>query len=228
MILRGYGGLRAVVVLAAAAALSSTPARAQGYDTSVGWGGGYVQFAPYVESGAATPTDIGLEGTWIAVAQAESWQLGRRVGVRLGAFYSHGDVTLPTGNRNAATFGVETAALLRVVPPRAENFLSAYLIGGGGLTWFSMDDKGEDIIPISGSAVIYDADEARQFAALAGGGIEVLPDWQLGDAAIGLRFEVVDHITFGSPFRPAESSDSEARHNLRFTVTLFSGVERLF
>jgi hypothetical protein len=228
MAVSGSGGLRAAVVLAAAAVLSSTPVQAQEYDTSAGWGGGYVQFAPFVESGNDTPRDIGFGGTWLAVVQAESWQLSRRVGVRLGGFYSHGSVTLPVGSRRAAMFGLETAALLRIASPRAANLLAPYLIGGGGIVWFSMDDKGETIIPIGGSNVVYDADEARQFAVLGGAGMEVLPDLQLFDGTFGVRLEAVDYITFGSPFRPVGPSDSEMRHNLRFTVTMFTGAERMF
>jgi hypothetical protein len=228
MTLTGRGGLRAAVVLAALAALSSTPARAQDYDTSAGWGGGYIQFAPFVESGNATPSDIGFGGTWLAVLQAEAWKFDRRVGARLGGFYSHGSVSMPLGSKRAATFGLEATALLRVAAPRETNSLNAYLIGGGGVMWFSMEDRGETIIPISGTSVIYDADEARQFAALAGAGVEILPDWQLADATVGLRIEAIDYMTFGSPFRPVGSNASEMRHNPRVTVTIFSGVSRLF
>ena len=228
MTLTGRGCVRAVMVLVALAALSGTPAHAQGYDTSAGWGGGYFQFAPFVESGNDTPRDIGFGGTWVAVLQAESWKAARRIGLRLGGYYSHGNVTFPAVSKRAATYGIEAAGLLRIAPAREGNSLNLYLIGGGGLMWFSMEDQDEDIIAIPGTSVVYDADEKLQPVALGGGGIEILPGLQLFDSPVGLRLEAVDNITFGSPFHPANSTDSEMRHNLRFTVTLFSGVEALF
>lgn len=222
-VIRLSAPFRIMAVLAAACAALAAPsnAAAQTYNASAGWGGGYVQYAPFIESGDDSPVDIGFGGTWVAVAQAEGWK-GGWVGLRLGGFYSHGTVTLPTRNNRADVYGVETAALLRVIPPQENGMLSAYLIGGGGVTWFNLGE-GDDVL-IEGSNVIYSPDESRQFMALGGGGIEVLTGIRVTDGEIGVRLEGVDQMVLGRPFRPAEGSDPGMMHNIRATLTIFTGI----
>jgi hypothetical protein len=76
--------------------------------------------------------------------------------------------------------------------------------------------------------VEYDSDESRQLVALGGGGIEVLTGLRVFDGEIGVRAEAIDNIMFDRPLRPVGAGSSDMMHNLRFTVTLFSGVPRLF
>jgi hypothetical protein len=216
--------VRAAAMMAAACAMLTvtSDAAAQAYNASAGWGGGYVQYAPFIDSGDDSPVDIGFGGTWTAVAQAEGWK-GNRLGLRLGGFYSHGTVTLPARNHRADAYGVETAALLRIIPPRENGSASAYLIGGGGVIWFGLG-QGDDVL-IEDSNVIYSPDEARQYMALGGGGIEVLTGIRVADGRIGVRLEGVDQMVLGRPFRPADGEDSGMMHNIRFTLTLFTGID---
>jgi hypothetical protein len=221
---RGASVRLAVAVAAGAVLMPSADAAAQLYDASAGWGGGYVQYQPFIESGDDSPVDIGYGGTWVAVVQAERWLAGW-VGLRLGGFYSHGTVTLPTRDNRANVYGVETAALLRIVPPAERRYMSAYLIGGGGVTWFGLGE-GDDVL-IDGSNVVYSPGEARQFTALGGGGIELLTGIRVTDGEIGVRLEGVDQVVLGRPFRPVGGSDPGIMHNIRGTITLFTGI-RLF
>lgn len=220
---RGRAGSLGLALLAVL--LQPAVARAQHYDTSAGWGGGYFQFQPFVEAGEDAPEDLGFGGTWVAVVQAETWRFNRWVGARLGGFYSSGSIDYPAGDRQHSIYGLETALLLRVVPPNDLNFVTAYLIGGGGITWFDMG--GSDVV-VPGAAVEYDSDESRQLVALGGGGIEVLTGLRVFDGEIGVRAEAIDNIMFDRPLRPVGAGSSDMMHNLRFTVTLFSGVPRLF
>jgi hypothetical protein len=226
MILRTPGRLAAVLAAACTAFIPSSAA-AQNYDTSVGWGGGYVQYAPFIESGEDSPVDIGFGGTWIAGLQAEGWELGGWLGVRLGGFYSHGTVTLPNRDIAADAWNLETTALVRIVPPAEHRSMTAYLIGGGGVTWFGLGD-GDDEVLIEGSNVVYDPGETRQLAVLAGGGIEVLTGIRVTDGQIGVRLEGVDQMVLDHPFRPLGGSDPGMMHNIRATITLFAGVGTLF
>lgn len=220
---RGAGILLAV----AAMGLSFPfPACGQDYDVSAGWGGGYISYAPFVERGATSAQDIGMSATWVALLQAESWQLQRWVGVRLGGFYSRGTVTYPTAEKKSSVFGIETAALIRVIPPAPGRAGSAYLIGGGGLMWFELGEG--PAVPIAGADVIYDPDERRQWMLLGGGGIELMTGLRALDGQIGVRLEAVDQIAMGRPFRDIGGADPELMHNLRFSVALFSGVPKLF
>lgn len=209
----------------AALLVDSTEAAAQDYSSSAGWGGGYVQYAPFIEAGDDSPVDIGFGGTWVAVLQAEKWVAGW-LGLRLGGLYSHGTVTLPTSNNRADLYGLETAALLRIIPPARERTMSAYLIGGGGIVWYGLGD-GDDVL-IEDSNVVYTPGESRQFAALGGAGIEVLTGIRALGEQIGVRVEGVDQMVLGRPFRPVGGSDPGMMHNMRLTLTLFTGIGNLF
>lgn len=214
------------LTMAACVLTMPTLAFAQNYDTSAGWGGGYLMYQPFVEAGDDTPVDIGFNDTWVALLQAETWQLNRWIGLRLGGYYSHGTVTLPTRDIDADAYGIETAALIRVIPPADDRFVSLYLIGGGGINWFGLGEGGSTVL--EGSNVEYRSDERRQFSALGGAGLEVLTGLRALDGEIGVRAEAVDQILFDRPFRVVGGADPGMMHNLRFSLTLFAGVPSLF
>jgi hypothetical protein len=213
------------LMMAAGALAAPTLAAGQNYDTSAGWGGGYVMYQPFIDAGEDSPVDIGFKDTWVALLQVETWQLNRWIGLRLGGYYSHGSVTLPTRNIDADAYGIETAALIRVVPPADNRFVTLYLIGGGGINWFGL---GEESASIEDSNVEYRADDRRQFSALGGAGLEVMTGLRALDGEIGVRAEAVDQIMFKRPFRPVGGADPGMMHNLRFSLTLFAGVPSLF
>jgi hypothetical protein len=225
MMKSGRVGLRALVLLAGLALVPGA-AQAQDYDTSVAWGGGLVRYTPFVESGTATPNDIGMGSTWVALLQAETWHFNRWVGVRGGGFYSNAPVTYPTADKKTSVFGVELTALLRVAPPAPDRFLTAYLIGGGGVVWFAMGDG--PTVPLAGTTVIYDDSESRQFMAVGGAGIEFMPGIRAFDGTIGVRVEGVNQMVLGRPLRPEGTGTPDPMHNLRISLTLFSGMPRLF
>lgn len=212
--------------LAFSAALSATAVQAQAYATSAGWGGGYMSFQPFAEAGSTSPQEIGLAAPWVVQATAETWQLDRWVGLRLGGSFSRGTVEFPTANRRITAWGLEAAALVRVVPPVEGRTASAYVIGGGGFMWFNMGEGGA--VPIAGTTLVYDDGDRRQPMALGGAGLEFMTAMRPFGDAIGVRIEGVDQVTFGSPLRPFDGSDSGARHNLRISLMLFSTVPSIF
>lgn len=221
-------GLR-TALLAMLLLAQASHANAQDYDTSIGYGGGYLRFAPFVEQGSASPSDIGIAGSWVAVLQAETWKFNRWVGIRLGGFYSRGPVEYPTAEKDVSSYGAEVAALLRVVPPAENAMVSAYLIGGGGLMWFGLGENAvAPVVPIAGTTVLYDERDRRQLMLLGGAGLEYTPGWRAFDGLIGVRLEAVDQISLSGPLRPIDGPDPDMMHNLRFTLTLFSGVPKLF
>lgn len=224
MMLRVRAGLTAAGLLAAL--LLPGAGAAQDYQTSVAWGGGYFQFQPFVDAGDDAPADLGFGGTWVAILQAENWQFNHWVGLRLGGFLSQGSIDYPSGALDHTIYGIEAAGLVRVVPPRPERRVSAYLLGGGGVTWFSLGD-GSGEVPIPGTNAVYDTDEARQYVALAGGGVEMMTGFRFFDGDLGVRAEAIDNIAFGRPIHAADD-DGGMMHNLRFTIALFTGVPPLF
>jgi hypothetical protein len=222
----GRASLRALVLLAAV--LAPAGVQAQDYDMSAAWGGGVIQFAPFVESGSATDSEIGFGLTPVGVLHFENWMLDRWVGLRFGGFYSAGNVSYPTSSKTQSVWGLEGAALLRVAPAARSRMATAYLMAGGGVAWFEMGD-GPAPIPIQGTnTVVYDPDDMRQWMALGGAGIEILPGWRAYDGTIGVRLEAVDQVMFGRPLSVEGGGDPGMMHNLRFSLTLFSGVPRLF
>jgi hypothetical protein len=211
---------RVTVVLAAL--LTAAQAGAQEYSSSLGWGGGYISFSPFVEQGEHSAKEIRLSPAWVAVLQGESWVLNRWLGLRLGGIYSRGTVTLPTAERSVAVYGLETAALLRILSPAAPRKATAYLVGGGGVLWYCLGQGGP--VRIAGTGVLYDDGERRQFMALGGGGIELMPGLRGLDGPIGVRLEVVDQVMLEQPFRPLEGAGFGATHNPRLSITLFAGL----
>jgi hypothetical protein len=215
-----------VAALMLATAFAAQDAAAQTYATSAGWGGGFMSFQPFAESGEHTPQEIGLSSSWVAVATAESWQLDSWLGLRLGGSFSRGAVAFPTADRTVSAWGLEGAALLRVMPPAEGRTATAYAIAGGGFMWFNLGAGAP--VPIAGTGLIYDAGDRRQPMAMAGGGLEFMTSMRPFGEQLGIRVEGVDQVTFGSPLRPVGSSDSAARHNLRLSVTLFSTTPGIF
>jgi hypothetical protein len=214
----------AVLVIASALA---PQAAAQTYAASAGWGAGLMSYQPFVEQGEHTPLEIGLSAPWVLVLTAESWQLDGWLGLRLGGSFSHGTVAFPTTERNVSAWGLEGAALVRVIPPAVDRAVSAYGMVGGGFIWFGLGHGG--VVPIAATGVVYDSRERRQPMALLGGGIEFMTGMRLLDDQIGVRVEAADQVTFGSPFRPVEgASTTGSKHNLRLSVMLFSAVPGLF
>jgi len=204
----------------------AAPLTAQDYDTSAGWGGGYISYAPFVEQGTLSSQEIGLGGTWVAVAQFETWHLQRWVGLRLGGFYSYGTVTYPTATKDASIYGVELAGLLRVVPPAPGRTATAYLIGGGGSMWFGLGDG--PTVAIADADVVYHDKDRRQWTLLGGGGLEFMTGLTAFDGQLGIRIEGVDQIALSRPFKPMDGADPGMMHNIRVSVALFSGAPRLF
>lgn len=224
----GRAGLRAAALLMAVMLLAPSPASAQDYDTSVAWGGGLIQFAPWVDAGGASPRDLGLGSGMTAVLHGETWHFNRWVGARLGGFYSRGTVEYPTANKNANAWGAEASGLVRVMPPAAERMVTAYLIGGGGLTWFTLGE-GPHVAPIAGtSTVIYSPDWRRLWTAHGGAGVEIMSGMRAFDGQLGVRIEAANMVTFNAPLRVEGATSPDPAHNLRVFVTLFSGVPRLF
>jgi hypothetical protein len=209
-----------------ALAASPTDAAAQTYAASAGWGGGFISFQPFITQGEHSPQDIGLSSSWVAQATAESWQLDRWVGVRLGGTFSRGALAFPANDRTVTTWGLEAAALLRVVPPVEGRTASAYGIAGGGFMWFNMGAGGAS--PIAGTAVIYDDQDRRRPMALVGGGIEFMTGMRAMDNDVGIRIEGVNQVTFGGPLTPVDGPKPGAMHNPRISVMLFSGTAGIF
>jgi hypothetical protein len=87
---------------------------------------------------------------------------------------------------------------------------------GGGLTWFDLGD-GPERIP--GSEVLWTS-ESRQWTGLAGAGLDIFPGETWLWPEVGIRLEVIDHVTFGRPFDLVEGDNDDIAHNLRFGVSL--------
>jgi hypothetical protein len=212
--------------LGLAVAFTATDAAAQTYTTSAGWGGGFISFQPFIEQGEHSPQDIGLSSSWVVQATAESWQLDRWVGLRLGGSFSRGAVAFPVNDRTVTTLGLEAAALLRVIPPVEGRTTSAYGIAGGGFMWFNLGAGGA--APIAGTAVIYDDRDRRRPMAVVGGGIEFMTGMRAFDDNVGIRVEAVNQVTFGGPLTPVDGPRPGAMHNPRLSVMLFSGTPGIF
>jgi hypothetical protein len=205
---------------------TTTDAAAQAYATSAGWGGGFISFQPFIEQGEYSPQDIGMSSSWVAQVTAESWQLDRWVGLRLGGSFSRGAVTFPANDRTVTAWGLEAAALLRVVPPVEGRTASAYAIAGGGFMWFNLGAGG--VAPIAGTGVIYDDRDRRSPVALAGGGLEFMTGLRFMDTDLGIRLEAVDQVSFGGPLTPLDGPRPGAMHNPRLSIMLFSGTPGIF
>lgn len=197
------------------------PAAAQTYGYAAGWNAGYVTFGDFASGneGAA----VGLQDGWIVGLQGESWTAGRWLGTRLNVGFTRRPMDNSDTGRKVGVTMADLGLMLRLIPPRQENVFSAFVTGGAGLVHYDFGEGEPVAFPEAGAW--FDGRNRARFAYVFGGGIDVITPIRWTGEPIGVRAEVVNHMTRDSPFRDAEGERLDGVNNLRLVIGLFTGFD---
>src|SRR5690606_1367272 len=116
---------------------------------------------------------------------------------------------------------------VRLLKPRRDRTFAPYIALGLGVVHYNpAGDVGDIVFPTANA--IFPGETETEFAGVFGLGTDVLPNWRLGGARLGLRFELMDHYAFNSPLEPIVGDDFDGVHHLRLTGGLHVLGGRLF
>jgi len=212
--MRGISTLVAAGLLLAAA----TPAGAQDYAGSIGYGGGGIWFGDLDEGGT-----LALEAGWLADGHIECWY-GGHLALRAHAAFTQRPLRLPESSRTINTWLVDGGLLLHLLPAREGRSFAPFVSVGAGVVNYGLG-RGRELA--LGEELVYPGDEDRQLAGTAGVGVDLLPAWTWFNTHIGLRLEAADHLVLHSPFRSAAGEEFGPVHNVRLTLSLLGLVDLL-
>lgn len=215
------------IPFAAVLALLATVAHAeaQQFRTAVGYGGGGVYVTPLNAGGDGPSDELLLDAGWITSAEIE-----HRVGSGWLGLRAHGGYTQRPFALEDRTLGInvwlaDVGLVLRPFGPGPMRGISPFLSAGGGVVFYRFG-RG-DAVDLAAANARYPGDNERQWAAVAGVGIDVGPALDIQETPLGFRIEVADHIALQSPFDPIAGSPFAPVHNLRITVSLISMIGEL-
>jgi hypothetical protein len=208
-------GLMVVALLAAA-----SPAAAQDYEWAAGYNAGGVWFSAMNE-GAGTGSELALDPGWIMGLQFERWLGSGRLGVRVNGALTERPLPLQGSTPDIGVWMADVDLLLRLLSPEPERTFNVFLSAGGGGVRYKLGSG--DFLNLNEANASYPGNDKARWAATGGLGADFLTSWRWDEQPIGVRFEVVDHVTFKSPFTPISGGDFSAIHNVRFVIGLFSG-----
>jgi len=202
---------------------------AQDYRTGVGYNAGGIWFSD-LNSGATgeagiAPAAIALDPGWIIGLQAEHWIGSGRIGGRLNGALTQRPLDLPGRDRDISVWMLDADLLLRLLPAEPDRVFNMFLSLGAGAVRYKLG-SGDPVHFAAGDAS-HDGDDGPQLAAAGGVGFDFLTAWTWDRQPIGVRFEVVDHVSLESPLDPISGSDFSPVHNVRLVIGLFTGVGSL-
>ncbi len=210
------------LLLAVAALAAANPAAAQDYRFGAGWYVGGAWFSPLNGGATGTADDLKFDPGWMAGLQFEEW-LGTtgRLGIRVNGAVSQRPLSTPDGKRDIGLWLLDADFLIRFLPADADRLVNVFFSGGAGLARYSLG-RGSSVVWESADAS-YDGNPSVQLAAAGGFGVDALTPLTWDDEPIGVRFELVDHVVFNSPFDPISGGGFDPIHNIRFVIGVFTG-----
>jgi len=218
--------LMAALTLTGFALTSASPALAQGYAASAGWGGGVFLNTSLNDgaSGNGEVLDLKPDPTWMVSVHYDQWFGAGNVGIRL-----RGDFTKPTipwvqGDRDIRVYMADASLLLRPVTPASGGSVLPFIAGGVGFINWGLGDGAPTTFDPAG--VTYGGKESFDFVATAGVGIDFLTPWSWGEGPVLVRLEARDHIQFSSPFESTNPDDGDLGmiHNAGVVLGLHTGI----
>lgn len=216
-------GLLVAVAAAVALLVATAPAAAQEpmHRWSVGWGGSWMSYSPFLESsdGELLDADIGMENGIGGSIFVDRW-LNRWLAIHVDGVYHRAEIRMPEQAPKtdvwAASGGVTLRPFDGLLLP-----VAPYVFGTGGIISYGL---GGPSVRVRDTEVIFDADATEQFLVQAGGGLEfmLMQTWE--GSTVGLRVEAARMMPWGRPFRFEEQGDPGRHGFWRFTVGLSAAV----
>jgi hypothetical protein len=130
-------------------------------------------------------------------------------------------MSTPDGKRDVGLWFLDADFMVRFLPADPDRLVNVFVSGGAGLARYSLG-RGPALVWESADAS-YDGDPTVHLAAAGGLGLDALTPLTWDDEPIGVRFEVVDHLVFSSPFDPVSGGSFDPIHNIRFMIGVFTG-----
>lgn len=201
------------------ALLAAPAARAQDYAGTVGYGGGGIWFGDFNEQGPS----LALQSGWLAVAHAEHYVGGGRLGARLGAAFTQRPFDAAGLARDINTWMFDGSVLLRPLPVDRRRSVVPFVSLGAGVVSYGFGEGRPVVFEESGA--VYPGNTDRQFAVVGGLGVDVVPRLSLFGTPLGVRLEAADHVALESPFETPGGDSLGPVHNVRVTLGLIGLVE---
>lgn len=221
--------LIAASVLAVFVSVSTSPAWAQDYRSSIGWNAGAIMTTSLNDGAAATGTLVALEPdlTWTVGAHWDRWLGNGQVGVRVQGGLARPVLPWTQGDRTIQVAMGDVGLLLRPVSPSPQRTVLPFIGGGVGLINWGLGDG--PVTTFSPAGASYLGDEKPQLIAVAGLGIDLITPFHWGEGPLVIRLEGRNHLQFASPFDPADpqQADFGMIHNAVVSVGLHTGVGTL-
>ena len=221
--------LIAASVLAVFVSVSTSPAWAQDYRSSIGWNAGAIMTTSLNDGAAATGALVALEPdlTWTVGAHWDRWLGNGQVGVRVQGGLARPVLPWTQGDRTIQVTMADVGLLLRPVSPSPERAVLPFIGGGVGLINWGLGDG--PVTTFSPAGASYLGDEKPQLIAVAGLGIDLVTPFHWGEGPLVIRLEGRNHLQFVSPFDPADpqQADFGMVHNAVVSVGLHTGIGTL-
>jgi hypothetical protein len=201
----------------------AAPAAAQAYRYGAGWTtGGSDLTALNPEAGGAQALDPDI-GFLFGLHLERGYGSSTRFVVRYQGTYFAPEFQWSAGERRIDAASLDVSALMRLLNPTVPTVVMPYLMAGAGGIWYDLGTGPSTSFPVANA---YHDGESRVLPLVAFGvGVDspIGVDWD--GWPIRLRFELADHMTFGSPLlRVTDRERYGAVHHLRFTIGAYSAV----
>ena len=222
--------LGAAFGLAIAAGLA-TPASAQDYGYAAGYHAGGMHFGNLnparrnvTVNGERPAGKLYLEPGWVLGLQGERWLGAGRAGLRFNfSGTSRPLVTPGAEDRRIGTNFADASMLLRLLPPQPDRRVAPFISAGAGFAFFGLGRGDTLVFPAADAR--YSGDDRLRLATPYGVGLDVITDWRWNGDPVGLRFEIVDHRVWRSPFQRLDGASYGFAHNIRLVAGAFTGFD---
>lgn len=219
----------AALALTFSALAFASPALGQEYQSAVGWSGG-VFFNTALNDGAIGSADLvemKPDPTWLLNVHYDYWLGGGNLGIRANGSFSKPILPWIQGDRAIRVYMADLGILLRPMAPGPGKAVLPFIGGGVGfMNWGLGDGPPTNFDP---AGVSYDGEQAFEFVASAGAGIDFITPWEWGEGPIVIRLEGRDYIQFSSPFDPVFPDDDAFGmiHNIAVMLGFHTGMGSL-
>jgi hypothetical protein len=213
--------------LLSVAAFAATRAEAQAYRYGAGWtvGGSYLtSLNPDPASATALELDPGL-GFLFGVHLERAYGSIGRFALRYQGTYLQPQFQWAAGERTIDAVSADVSGLIRLMDPTDAGAIQPYVMAGAGGIWYDLGRGPATSYPIADAY----HDGGSRVLPLAAFGIGVdapLFDLTWDASPVRLRFEVGDHMTFGSPLKRVSDRERYGPvHHVRFTIGAFAAID---
>jgi hypothetical protein len=214
--------LRYLPLILVVTALGASPAAAQDYDGSVGYGAGGIWFSDFNAGSGGTP--LTMDPGWVTAAHIENWVDRGRFGGRINVAFTQRPLDTTVDQRDISSWLVGGDLLLRMLSPSPGRSVAPFIGAGVGFASYGLG-RGQPVA-FPDERAQYSGEDSRRFTVSGAFGFDILPSFTIFGTPSGFRLEIIDHMALDSPFTRVPSGSFDPVHNIRVTLSLL-GMVRL-